>query len=187
MCDCSTCTAKREAQKSLTHNSTYMPGIYDGESYGLILNRVVQALDEIKAARRIDTIAFSGSSGAAMAYSAAWATDLRLLHVRKPDHEAHFFGSVEGFTRPQNYVIVDDFMSSGRTLELIISEVMSFADKMRIAQPILRAVICYHAAERQDHRDFITKTLPRTKNWYFGSPMTLVDPDIAYYALNAGK
>lgn len=131
-CSCSSCTRN-------DHNSSYLSRIYDGQNYVNVVDRVIRTLTELKRDHQIDSVAFQGSSGAAVAFTAAWATDLRLLHVRKRDGN-HAGVNVEGFRTPRCYVIIDDFIGSGDTMARIITEIHAHAPLAKLC-----AVVCWNA------------------------------------------
>jgi adenine/guanine phosphoribosyltransferase-like PRPP-binding protein len=73
-----------------------------------------------------DAIAFTGMSGALLAPTLALRLEKNLLMVRKPG-DSHSGMRVEGDKAALRYVIVDDFMASGRTVRTILKEVADFA------------------------------------------------------------
>lgn len=86
-----------------------------------------------------DAIAFRGMSGALIAPPVALALGKTLIMVRKPDEDSHAIRwsipkenhLVEGDAGARTYIIVDDFISSGRTKEAIIEAVKNFAPHAR--------------------------------------------------------
>lgn len=73
-----------------------------------------------------DAVAFSGMSGALVGPIVAMRTKTYPIFVRKSmKAEAHHSGRrVEGaFGTPLRYIIVDDFVSSGKTIRRIVQEV----------------------------------------------------------------
>ena len=68
-----------------------------------------------------DGLAFTGLSGALFGFPLAYATGLPPLYVRKSDDTStHSCSSVEGASRLVNkYLIIDDLVSSGKTIEAI--------------------------------------------------------------------
>lgn len=82
----------------------------------------IKTLNEQKA--NIDTILSRGSSGCALASAILALSDFELYHVyiRKPNEEAHtdIFSGQWGYN---NAVIVDDQITSGKTLDAILEAV----------------------------------------------------------------
>ena len=73
-----------------------------------------------------DAVAFTGMSGALIAPSVADRLDKNLLMVRKDDcssHSAQYYGEyLEGDLEAKKYIIIDDLISSGTTLEKMIKK-----------------------------------------------------------------
>jgi adenine/guanine phosphoribosyltransferase-like PRPP-binding protein len=87
------------------------------------VNRAVRALKK----HDFDTIAFRGMSGALLAPPIALALKKELILVRKDSDDSHTFHTVEGNCNAKRYVIVDDFVYSGKTKRAIIDAVSGFA------------------------------------------------------------
>lgn len=68
---------------------------------------------------KFDTIVFRGTSGALVGPAVALALDKPMLFIRKPSSDSHYSGICEGNVVTENYVIIDDFISSGNTLRAI--------------------------------------------------------------------
>jgi len=88
-------------------------------------NRMIQKL--LKAMRKIkfDAIAFRGVSGSLMAPILAYKLKKGLIVVRKGNESTHSSYVVEGTidNRHTKYVIVDDLILTGETIENIMSEI----------------------------------------------------------------
>lgn len=75
-----------------------------------------------------DALAFRGMSGALIAAPLCVRTKKPMVMVRKPnDVYGHSSYRVEGPTNIKNYIIVDDFVSSGKTANAIIETLNTFA------------------------------------------------------------
>jgi orotate phosphoribosyltransferase-like protein len=74
-----------------------------------------------------DTIAFTGSSGSALAYILSHEINIPLMCVRKKHDGSHFQnggnGRLEGNMESKRYMIVDDFICSGETIHDIMSTI----------------------------------------------------------------
>jgi hypothetical protein len=108
-------------------NTGYLGCIYYPKAYVKVVEAVACYLEKIEG--EFETLAFSGSSGAAVAYPVAALIGCHLSHVRKADgnHFSSRNGRVEGYhhgngiiPEPCRYIIIDDFVESGGTLERII-------------------------------------------------------------------
>lgn len=74
-----------------------------------------------------DTIAFRGMSGALIAPPLAMKLKKQLILVRKDNDDSHTLFGVEGNKLSKRYIIVDDFVCSGKTKSVIIEKVAEFA------------------------------------------------------------
>ena len=86
---------------------------------------VPQAVKEVRRLRRelgFDSIAFTGSSGAALAFPLSYLLKIPLVHVRKG--RSHYGnGEIEGTISTKKYLIVDDFIDRGNTVKRIIKKI----------------------------------------------------------------
>lgn len=86
---------------------------------------IPKAVKEIRALKKeldFDAIAFTGSSGAALAFPLSYLLKLPLIHVRKGN--SHYFsGQIEGTISSKKYLIVDDFIDRGNTIRRIIRNI----------------------------------------------------------------
>jgi hypothetical protein len=86
------------------------------------LARAAKALKTIS--KEFDSIAFTGMSGACTAPTLALRLNKELIMVRKDnDTDCHEPRKVHGNDKCKNYVIVDDFTSSGETAERVQREI----------------------------------------------------------------
>jgi adenine/guanine phosphoribosyltransferase-like PRPP-binding protein len=74
-----------------------------------------------KISGKFDSIAFSGMSGAIMAPILATRLEKHLILVRKEQEHtySHSYNAIEGYRKCSKYIIVDDFICSGETVERI--------------------------------------------------------------------
>jgi len=79
---------------------------------------------KIKQLRReghsIGALAFRGQSGAAIAYALKYEMGIPVICVRKNSHDTHGFNVEHPGHDIKNYLIVDDFISSGATVRAIM-------------------------------------------------------------------
>lgn len=74
--------------------------------------------------KSFDAIAFTGMSGAIFAPRLASKMGKELLLVRKPNDDSHSCRIVEASSgKVTSYIVVDDFMSSGNTVDRIVKAV----------------------------------------------------------------
>lgn len=74
---------------------------------------------------QFDSIAFCGLSGALVAPIVAYKMGKTLLAVRKEDEDCHSCHTVEGDMATRRYLILDDFISSGNTVDHIFDSVQT--------------------------------------------------------------
>lgn len=78
-----------------------------------------------------DAIAFRGNSGAVYASPLAIRLNKSLILVRKDTTSTHSSALVEGDKAARTYLIVDDFIASGETVQIIRKEVKRFAPETK--------------------------------------------------------
>jgi len=92
--------------------SEYLSEVFDREIYPQVIRKVRMKLRHTK----YDAIAFRGVSGSAVAFPLAVAAGKGLLCVRKHG-VSHSRLDIEGtLIGRERYIIVDDFINSGKTL-----------------------------------------------------------------------
>jgi adenine/guanine phosphoribosyltransferase-like PRPP-binding protein len=105
----------------------YLKSVYYLDKYKLSVRAAEKALRKFRKKQPFDTIAFSGTSGAAFAYPLSLRLNVPLICVRKG--KDHFFGTVEGRIDAKRIIIVDDFIDSGTTVKRIKREVKRYSKK----------------------------------------------------------
>jgi len=114
-----------------------------------LVPRTVKKVRAIKRKYPFDAIAFTGSSGAALAYPLSYLLKLPLIHVRKGS--SHYGqGKIEGTISSRRYLIIDDFIDTGASIRRIVKAVDSELDG---AKPV---AICLYSSDRQsyfEHKD----------------------------------
>lgn len=118
-------------------------GDYTGSTHTLGLLNPRSLQDKLKKAKKllnsrafkkkykVDTLAFSGYSGAMIAIPLAHETGKDLVLVRKKGVDCASSYKVEGFSDVKNYIIVDDFVSSGETKDRIREGIRNFAPEAK--------------------------------------------------------
>lgn len=99
----------------------YLERVYNVGQFKRTVKRTIKALRKLKKKTKFDSVAFRGSSGAAMAFIASNALNVPLVHVRKGS--SHCIMSVEGRMDAKRIVIVDDFVDRGGTVRAIIKTI----------------------------------------------------------------
>ena len=105
--------------------SEYLMAAFRGEERRDMIVRAKRILKTLE----FDAIAFRGFSGAIMAPSIADSLKKEVILIRKPSDVAnsHCDNEVEGYRGEFNYIIVDDFVSSGHTVDSIINRMKEFS------------------------------------------------------------
>ena len=102
--------------------SNYHDRTYNPRSLKATVNRVVRYLEKLQKKVKFDAIAFSGTSGAAIAYPVSAIAGYHLINVRREPYKQHHGSKIEasGNRKIYRYIILDDFIASGRTIKLIV-------------------------------------------------------------------
>lgn len=130
---------------------------YLGKVYGMeFLKLVPLTVKKVRAIRRkhhFDAIAFTGSSGAALAYPLSYLLKLPLIHVRKgASHYSN--GRVEGTISSRKYLIIDDFIETGKSMRRIIKTI---SEELDHAEPV---AICLYSSDRMTSFSHKDKEIP---------------------------
>jgi orotate phosphoribosyltransferase len=109
--------------------SEYLGEVFDPKKLKAFLKLAIPLVKKYD----FQSFAFRGISGALIAPLLAHKTEKTLIVVRKPkpDESSHSSFPVEGDLNTQRYVIVDDFQSSGTTVNAIISGILKFNPSAR--------------------------------------------------------
>jgi len=121
--------------------STYLHSVYDPEKFQRTVNTLVELMRPH--VEDFDAIAFRGSSGAALAYPLGFLLKKPLIHIRK--ELGHAGIRVEGLFGARRIAVIDDFVSSGETIRIIVSELDSAYYGAGFAQPIFAHLFLYAA------------------------------------------
>lgn len=112
--------------------SDYLRPVYEVDQYKVIVKKFTAAIKKFRLKNYFDAIAFTGTSGAAMAYPVSAMLGIPLICVRK-DRLCHYNHLIEGCVTADRYVIVDDFISGGTTMKKITDEIRN---NMPNAKPV---------------------------------------------------
>jgi adenine/guanine phosphoribosyltransferase-like PRPP-binding protein len=96
---------------------------------------------------KFDAIAFRGSSGLLIGPALAMALDKGMILVRKEDPYTdahHSWYKVEGDTSARSYIVVDDQVCTGETINKIQAEIREHFDK----PPVYVGTVLYHRVVR---------------------------------------
>ena len=128
--------------------SSYMDEIYRVDQHAKIMRKLTRSLSR----RRFDAIAFTGTSGAAVAYPLSLRLKKPLICVRK--EKAHSDRKVEGAYGAKNYIIVDDFISSGRSNDRIRRAVKAAYTQAKYPEPKCVGIYLYREELADPRKDY---------------------------------
>jgi adenine/guanine phosphoribosyltransferase-like PRPP-binding protein len=153
-------TKKKKTKKKIIRHeiqTEYLGSVY-GKEFLKLVPKAVKKLRSIKRKYPFDAIAFTGSSGAALAYPLSYLLKMPLIHVRKGN--SHYgMGKIEGTISSKHYIIVDDFIETGSTIKRIIKNISAETN----AKPI--GILLYSSGMNNDFvyqtQELPVFTLPR--------------------------
>lgn len=110
--------------------TSYLQHVFEPGLFQRSVDKTLAAAECLKKSTGFDTIAFSGMSGAAMAFMLSHWMNVPLLCVRKREDTSHYVKQSRKFlegnaTDVRKYLIVDDFISSGATVQYMIDTISS--------------------------------------------------------------
>ncbi len=107
--------------------SSYLYDIYHPATFKKLVDRVAKKVVKLKKKLKFNAIAFSGSSGAALAYPVSALTKIPLIHVRKKG-KTHGDDIEGGGHEIKRYIILDDFIDTGATVKRIYNQIKNECD-----------------------------------------------------------
>jgi len=132
----------------------YLRDVFDPASLPGIVQKMIGLCSAIAGEHPFECLAFSGHSGAAVAWPMSLLTGWPLVCVRKEGDGSHYAegggGLVEGYDHPgMRYLIVDDQVSSGSTVRRMVREI-----KTVHPDSVCVGVVRYHQGDfRVDMQD----------------------------------
>jgi orotate phosphoribosyltransferase-like protein len=102
-----------------TIQTDYLNRVYEVKLFVKVVDRAVKTLTAFRKKNHFDAIAFTGTSGAALAYPLSIKMKVPLICVRKSVKDNHYGSKLEGCINARTYIIVDDFICSGSTMRKI--------------------------------------------------------------------
>ena len=147
----------------MAKNKTYNPIGADSALYGWVGLDSAEFAERMKLASirfralkkelKFDAIAFCGSSGCAVAFTLAAKYKIPLIYVRKTYEKCHSRSKVECNNKNvqvKKYLIVDDFVDTGGTVDYIVSTITKYAKAACAypAEPV--GVLCFDPYQDRD-------------------------------------
>ena len=108
--------------------SHYLECVFNKTKFESMVNNAANKLDDFDHKTPFDSIAFTGASGAALAFPLSIALEKSLICVRKRRSGSHSPYEVEGNCGSKSYIIVDDFTETGETIDRITSALKHFCN-----------------------------------------------------------
>ena len=117
---------------------------YERPKLRRIVRRLKAAMPDILEYTGADSVVVSGKSGISVGFALLLTMDMHLVTVRKPGEDSHG-AMIEGTDAKElkKYVILDDFVSSGATVERIIASINGRASGRSDNKPECVGVVCY--------------------------------------------
>lgn len=146
---------KKVKKKKFIHKiqTDYLGKVY-GKGFLKLVPKAVKKLRAIKRKHSFDAIAFTGSSGAALAYPLSYLLKMPLIHVRKGT--SHYGkGKIEGTISSKRYIIIDDFIETGASIRRVINAINS-----ELSSDTKPAAICLYSSSRTNDFTYKTLTIP---------------------------
>lgn len=100
----------------------YLNQVYNLSEFVHTVKQTIAKAREVMVHTPFDSIAFTGTSGAAMAYILSSELGVHLICIRKETDNSHYVrghGLLEGNVSAKRYLFVDDFISSGSTFRTV--------------------------------------------------------------------
>lgn len=118
--------------------SSYLGVVFDIDRFQKLVPIVVQKAKDIMQKHPFDAIAFTGVSGAAIAFILSYELKIPLICVRRDKNDGHhakvsqmilpYPSVLEGALDAKKYLIVDDFISTGITINRILESINDLFD-----------------------------------------------------------
>jgi len=124
--------------------------MFDPESQSKIIKKCVKVIR--KSFKDIEYIAVTGLSGLIIGSPVAFLCNKRLIVIRKGTEESHADYDVEGIPNSgaDKYIILDDFISSGNTINRIYNEINN-PKRVTLSKLKLVGMLFYRSSVSKDN------------------------------------
>jgi len=92
------------------------------KEYGQLVDRIADQLEALRKKQSFTGMVFRGQSGAALAYPLSARLHIPLICVRKKGERSHGFDVEGSQANVRRYIILDDFMETGKTVKALLAE-----------------------------------------------------------------
>lgn len=132
----------------------YLHSVFYPNAYKNKIDSAVEKIALFEKHYPFEAIAFTGVSGSAFAFTLGYLLNKSLICVRKTV-SSHCGLTVEGFIDCRSYIIVDDFIATGATVQFIVTSIdtvySNLQSKRSSAYPELAGIFLF------DKLNFIDK------------------------------
>lgn len=132
--------------------SDYLHSVYNVSTFSVTVKKSIEVARQMMKEIPFDSIAFSGTSGAALAYILSAELHIPLMCIRKKLESSHFTDGrdpdailLEGYTQSKRYIFVDDFITSGATLKRVKAEIARSDAALRKTPSVCIGALLYAA------------------------------------------
>lgn len=98
--------------------SQYLYDVFNPKAFQKLVPDVVKKIRKFRRTTPFEAIAFTGTSGSALAYTLSYELKIPLICIRKKE-TTHYRDTIEGMMNAKTYLIVDDFIATGDTIKHI--------------------------------------------------------------------
>jgi len=107
-------------------NSSYLNPAFNPRTLTFVIKNIANVIKNIRKQKHFDAIAFSGMSGAAIAFPISSMMNINLLLIRKPEENSyrvlHQGEILDGPGKDiSSCVILDDLIKTGKTIKRMLS------------------------------------------------------------------
>lgn len=136
----------------MTHVFTdYLEDVFEPTLFQCLVPRAIESARCILEKHPYDAIAFTGTSGCSIGFILGYSLNIPMICIRKPDQGSHYKSwccederSFEGFKGAARYLIVDDGVCSGATVERIMEAISLNCENCRCV-----AMMMFHHSQNQ--------------------------------------
>lgn len=129
----------------------YLCNVLQGNICRQAIKRTVAALKPYRKA--FDSLAFRGMSGAIVGPAIAYLLNKHMILIRKQTEICHSSHKVEGWVGTKSYIIVDDFVDTGKTLVEIRKQVEDWQRYEGFDIANCMGVALYNESSLSDHKN----------------------------------
>lgn len=149
----------------MIHSPSWNERVFSKYEFPKLCDEVERAVREVRMENwNLKSIAASGNSGVPVAAVVAHRLGLGLIVVRQKGTSRHDSRDVNGWLENGSYVIVDDLIDSGKTIDRIIKRI-HHVTYGSTKQPKPCTIVLHNAGERTYYKD-LPVVMSDTGKWY---------------------